>query len=317
MTRVYLTTGIRIIAILIAMFLLLWLVVSSNGVLGSTFATGSGTGSLELLIDSTSIYNGVLQPQLSWQLKDLKPGVDHFFQFNDIKPGDQGTTTISVHVKKNAAWVCLDFLNLKDMENGRNEPEGIVDANNTGELSKELEFFAWRDDGDKHFEIGEQPLFGATGDQSAIKVLKGQSYALADSIHKPAYQPNQTKYIGIAWCAGNLSVNVATAQVSCDGKAMGNEAQTDSMSLDVSIRAVAADQQSKFTCTSSNDDSHDEHNDDGHGKDEGHKNNDDNHHDDKDHEEWHQVSDSDSAWSKTKQYCTDVWDKVTKGNKHS
>jgi hypothetical protein len=184
-----------------------------------------------------------------------------------------------------------------------------VDANNTGELSKELEFFAWRDDGDRHFEVGEQPLFGASGNQAAIEVLKGKSYALADSAHKPAYQPGVTKYIGVAWCAGNLSVNVATANITCDGKTMGNEAQTDTMSLDVTIRAVAADQQSKFTCTTGSDD-HDDH--DGH---DGHE--DDNHHDDDYHEEWHQVSHDDSAWSKTKQFCTDAWNAVVKNKKRS
>jgi hypothetical protein len=53
----------------------------------------------------------------------------------------------------------------------------------------------------------------------------------------------------VYWCAGNLSVDIATAKFSCDGTALGNEAQTDSMSIDIAIRAVASQYQSKFSCT--------------------------------------------------------------------
>lgn len=218
---------------------------------GSTFATGSGTGGLELKIDSTVYYNGELQPQLTWEVKNLVPSVDKFFNYPDVKPGDTGTNTISIHVRKNPAWACLDIYNLADEENDINEPESLVDENEGGELSQHLEFFAWFDDNDRIYEVGETPMFG-TSSQSAIQVLNDKTYVLADSEHGSPMPPLHTKYIAIMWCAGNLSVNLDTAEVSCDATAMGNEAQTDSMTVDVSIRAISAFKKPNFVCRKPN-----------------------------------------------------------------
>lgn len=246
MTRNYTTTIVKITLIL-GVVALLFVAFLKDAAVGSTFATGSGTGALELKIDNQTFYNGVLQPTLSWSLKNLVPANDKFFNFTDVKPGDAGTTTMSIHLKNSPAYVCLDFKNLKDEENGINEPESLLDNNNKGELSDELEFFAWSDDGDNKFEIGEKPLFG-TSTQMASVVMASTSYALSDYLNGPAFPTNKTKYVGITWCAGNLAVNLATAKITCDATAMGNEAQTDSMSVDVSIRAVSSTQQPKFTC---------------------------------------------------------------------
>ena len=296
--------------------------------IGQTFATGSGAHGIELKIDSTTYYNSVLQPQLSWSLKNLKPWKDDFFNYKDVKPGDTGTNIISIHIDKNAAFVCLDFQNLRDRENGRNEPEREEDNNGKGELSEELEFFAWHDDGDGLFEVGEEAIFG-TSSQSAKDVLKGKSYALADSVHGSALFPNQTSYVGIDWCAGDLRVNLATAEISCDAEAMGNEAQTDSMTLDVSLRAVVAKQQPWFTCVKDNKPPYGNHGNNGHGNEgdhnddsnPGHSNDpdddtdddglpghhsDDNHHDDDDESEWH-YGVRKSGWQSVKNYCVAAW----------
>lgn len=247
MTRHFTTKLARIITLLLLVAGLAVVVLSQDQIFGSTFATGSGTGALELKIDNQTFYNGALQPTMSWSLKNLVPTTDRFFNFSDVKPGDTGTTTMSIHLKNSPAYVCLDFKNLTDVENGINEPESLVDTTQTGELSQELEFFAWSDDGDNKFEVGEVPLFGIAS-QTANIVLASTTYALSDALHGPAFAVNQIKYVGITWCAGNLSVNTATAKITCDGTAMGNEAQTDSMKVDVSIRAVSSTQQPTFTC---------------------------------------------------------------------
>ncbi len=248
MSRTYIKIGVRTTLIVGVVALLVYALGVRGSSVGATFATGSGTGGLEMKIDSRTIYNGVLQPALSWALKDLTPWADHFFNFGDVKPGDHGTNTISIHIKKNPAWVCLDFVNLKDKENGKNEPESQVDGTSDGELSHELEFFSWMDDGDNKYEIGERALFG-TSTQSAFEVLKGKSYALADAHTGTAFPAGQTKYVGVVWCAGDLSVSTTTASIACNGEAMGNEAQTDSMSLDVALRAVSSKDQKRFSCT--------------------------------------------------------------------
>jgi hypothetical protein len=188
-----------------------------------------------------------LQPTLTWNAKNLVPGVDHFFNFNDVKPGDMGQNTISLHVKKSSAFVCLDFNNLQDQENGINEPESKVDNDLLGELSKNLEFFAWRDDGDNKFEIGEKIIFG-TSTQSASVLLSSTTYAVADAKTGNSCKVDSVNYVGIIWCAGDLTVDVSTAQVKCDGSKLGNIVQTDSMSVDVLLRAVQADSNQGFLC---------------------------------------------------------------------
>lgn len=248
MLRAYRKIGWRAILILSVLAILFSAFIVRSELGANTFATGSGTGKLEMKIDSKTWYNGVYQPQLSWKLKHLNPWSDHFFDFDDVKPGDTGTSSLSIHIKENPAWVCLDFRNLADKENGINEPESHNDGNTQGELSKELEFFGWRDDGDYKYEVGEKSLFGASTTQSASQVLYEKTYALADYANGPAYKSNSTHYVGITWCAGNLEVNTATAKITCDGEVMGNESQTDSMTLDISFRTVSALQQPKFAC---------------------------------------------------------------------
>ena len=238
--------GVRAaIATLVAVVAISALLLNTQISSGYTFATGDG---FNLKIDSHALYNGILVPASTWALKNLVPGVDKFFNLNDVKPGDHGEATISLHVNKNA-WVCLDFKNLQSHDNGVNEPESHEDANGatSGELADGLEFFAWRDDGDDVFELGEKPIFGTTT-QSASIILKDKTYAIADYKTGNPLTASSTRYIGISWCAGDLSVNVATASVSCDGTALGNEAQTDSMSVDISIRAVPKNDKPKFLC---------------------------------------------------------------------
>lgn len=218
---------------------------------GFTFATGKKGETFDLKIDSRAFWNGVLQPGSTWALKNLHPSSDKFFNLDDVKPGDRGNATISLHVNKDA-WICLDFEKLKEKENGRNEPELLEDNSggaNSGELADGTEFFGWFDDGDNVFEVGETPLFGtSTSKQAATKVLNQMTYALADSKTGNPLTASSTRYVGIEWCAGDLQVNIATAVITCDGTAMGNEAQTDSFSVDVSLRAVPVKDNKKFTC---------------------------------------------------------------------
>ncbi len=213
---------------------------------GITYATGDG---FNLKIDSRAFYNGAAVPASTWNLKNLTPGSDKFFNLSDVKPGDRGETTISFHVNK-TAWICLDFEKLKQKENGRNEPESHEDpsgGSSQGELAAGTEFFAWLDDGDNTFEIGELPLFGTTT-QSATQVFNNKTYAIADSLAGYPLVASTTKYVGITWCAGNLGVNLASAVISCDGSALGNAAQTDSFSVDIGIRAVPTKGNKNFTC---------------------------------------------------------------------
>src|SRR3989344_8349373 len=83
---------------------------------GNTFAAGD----IDLQIDNESYaidfnipgFQGtptgalVFNPATSWELTDLEAGVQKFFNFSDLKPGDIGEDTISIHVGSNDAWMC-------------------------------------------------------------------------------------------------------------------------------------------------------------------------------------------------------------------
>lgn len=149
---------------------------------GNTFAAGS----LDLRVDSEAHYNGsICLPNLeteeegdytwqggseypvglpcvgSWAETDL--GVEHrFFDLLDIKPGDNGENTISLHVYDNDAWGRFVVNNVQDNDNDCTEPEtevgdadpecdgqetGFEPAPGAGELAESIAFSAWLDQG--------------------------------------------------------------------------------------------------------------------------------------------------------------------------
>lgn len=213
---------------------------------GETFATNG----IDLKIDSKGWYNGAPLPSATWKLKNLVPGVDHFFQFDDIKPGDFGCEVISMHVKNQDAYLCLDFKNYVSEEHDINEPESIVEPGGSGgELGDATEFFGWRDDGDGKYEPWkENMLFGGMEGEPASSVLNETTYPIGDSKQGGSCKTNTTRYIGMCWCAGDLIIDKKTGKMECDPETIGNEAQTDSWTVDVSIRAEAVKNKKSFSC---------------------------------------------------------------------
>ena len=88
-----------------------------------------------------------------WSENDLEDGVHKFFSFNDLKPGDKGEDTISLHVYDNDAWGRINF-NMRDNDdNGLTEPESDVDSTDgadNGELLSAMgsSFRMWLDQGE-------------------------------------------------------------------------------------------------------------------------------------------------------------------------
>lgn len=206
--------------------------------------------------------------ETSFPASDLDDGF-LFFNFNDLKPDDEGEDTISLHVQ-NDAWACMDLTLTSNDDNGSNEPELLVDVADIpedawdGELGSTLEFFWWADDGDNVYEDDEQQI--SNGVQSLIDLApQGDSFqvALADSAGnvwgtQDPLPANETVYIAKAWCMGNLTLNpvpegegvnpqVATG-VTCAGEDIGNAAQTDSVELTVTFTAVQARHNPDFLC---------------------------------------------------------------------
>jgi predicted ribosomally synthesized peptide with SipW-like signal peptide len=244
---------------------------------GNTFAAGI----IDLKVDNESYYNGAISEETTWmEPADLDDG-RLFFNFNDVKPDDEGEDTISLHVGTNDAWVCMDVSLTSDDDVSSTEPEldgtGDVeeDINDTwdGELADNLQFVWWADDGDNVLEEGENII------SDGVQTLKDLAYtngaftvALADSENNVWGEPegtpipaNETHYIAKAWCFGTLTTdplandsdegpfddenNPRGTGVLCDGTALGNETQTDSATLDVTFRAFQARHVNDFLCS--------------------------------------------------------------------
>lgn len=211
---------------------------------GNTFTAGA----IDLTIDSHCYYNGDDQACVSnWTSKDLISTADKFFDFDDIKPGDTGVNIISLHVENNDAWACLNITNKQDNDNGLTEPEDVVDDTpgvGEGELSEFLSTFVWWDTNQNGaFDTGEAQI--DNGDFKTVDLLP-----LADSQHMPAITGGQTNYLGFAWCAGYWeTVPVAGQPFVCDGSGMGNIAQTDSFTADISFVVEQARNNSSFLCS--------------------------------------------------------------------
>lgn len=265
------------------------LVAAAAVIIGATFAAFSDTetsqgntfeaGVLDLKIDNTSFYNGNLNPDTTWELDELEGKL--FFEFLDVKPGDWGEDTISIHVNNNNAWACFDTALTSDDDVSSNEPELLgqdapEDTENDfdGELGQNLNFSFWVDDGDNVYETGEEIIVEGTADE----LLDGLSVTLADSLSN-LFEENgpligaETYYIAKAWCFGEFVLtpvaqdgvgstdnpetdgydgtngpDVRNDGISCDGSELDNTIQTDTLTADVLFTAVQHRNNPDFTC---------------------------------------------------------------------
>lgn len=231
-------------------------------------------GAIDLLIDNTSYVIDYLTDEenptgaivasaaTTWQqAKDLG-SEDFFFNFSDLKPGDIGEDTISIHVNNNDAYACM-AVNLTDKaEDGIVDPEAEAGDVTTeeGELQNYLQFAFWVDDGDNVFEEDETVAWSGL----ASDLFDGTWQTLADTGESPFDGPipgDETVYLAKAWCFGDLSENPQTegdqtpsernaTGFTCSGDGDQNDAQTDSITADISFYAVQARNNDGFLCSS-------------------------------------------------------------------
>ncbi len=198
----------------------------------------------------------------TWLATDL--GAQQFFNFLDVKPGDRGENTVSLHIDNNPAWACLNIKTTANDENTLIEPEstaGDVTAGpvGNGELAGNLKFQAWLDqgatagfqgddtgEGDNIWQVGEPAL--GNGALSSLIEGNGLTIPLADSVTNGGVPmaPSITNYVGMFWCAG--TVTGGAGNLGCDGSTMGNEAQTDSAKVDVTFTVEQARNNGNFVC---------------------------------------------------------------------
>jgi len=172
-----------------------------------------------------------------WGLKDLGTG-DTFWNFDDVKPGDRGTNVISLHAYDNDAFACLIASDIVDNENTCVDPElAALDTDcgtgpTEGELSDYIKLFTWEDDGDGVYE-------GET-------IIAGPNSPFALAIGNISLTESNTKYIGLAWCAGTQGLSGNT--ITCDGSTMGDIAQTDILTASITAYAEQQRNNSNFSC---------------------------------------------------------------------
>lgn len=168
---------------------------------GNTFVAGK----LDLKVDSECSYNGVSKSFCKWDMMDIDGQNKLFFDFNDVKPGDYGEDTISLHVEDNPACGFIHLVKTSDLDNACTEPEGKDEMKGTsgsegcdadGELDEKIIFKTWLDldcdntqdtneptltegplDGNKYWAIGELPV-GA-----APKMCFGISWKLPNGVN--------------------------------------------------------------------------------------------------------------------------------------
>jgi len=223
---------------------------------GNTFTAGA----IDLKIDNTSYYNDFPNPETSWELDDLDGHL--FFNFLDLKPGDEGEDTISVHVDNNDAWACMDINLTANEDNGSTEPE-LEDEDpyteNEGELAEAINFIWWQDDGDNVLEEGEQESVI----EATLGGLNGFALSLADISGNALFgneplEGGETYFIGKAWCYGDMAINPLPEgngspadrpeNIDCDGDSLNNSTQTDRVVLDLTFEAVQSRHNPEFRC---------------------------------------------------------------------
>lgn len=136
-------------------------------------------GALDLKVDSTAHYAGMVcalneQQVYVWTDEDDNPNnnprtellglpcvgtwpesdldeTHRFFDLTDVKPGDEGENTLSLHVYNNDAWLRMVLNNVFDLDNSCPEPELEAEPGCTpegeGELDEVLAFQVWLDQG--------------------------------------------------------------------------------------------------------------------------------------------------------------------------
>jgi len=223
-------------------------IVVRNKPLAANPVTGNPAGllfKLNIQRENCEADSAFQQACMLWQSQDLT-GDEQFFNFGDIKPADEGTNLISLHVTSNDAFVCLIPDNVIDDENVVVDPEIPAGDDNqvgipNGELSDQIEFFGWDDDSDGVYEDGEEVLIPAGTSLNDIQT----------EMIEMSLSTSGTGYIGLAWCAGTQTGPQVTGEdvaLDCDGDGMTNIVQTDKATADLVAYAVQQRNNEDFDC---------------------------------------------------------------------
>ena len=196
----------------------------------------------------------------TWTSTTLGP-TTQFFNFSDIKPADTGEDTISMDLtNSNPAWACADItLTKNQMSTTDTTP---------GELANDIQVFIWNDNGAAGGVTPGNNAYDSAGGDTALTptpvslatLLGGStpnsmaSIPLADSnVADNGGQPlagGSSSHIGFAWCLGTLTVpSTSGGAFGCDGSAVGNSAQNNTLMADITLQLEQSRNQPTFMCS--------------------------------------------------------------------
>lgn len=204
---------------------------------GNTFTAGT----LDLKVDWDEYYNGEL---IETQDETDDPGP--IFNLNDVKPGDYGEVTISLHVYGNDAYGKMTITPTSNDDVSSTEPEldaGDEEEDDTddwdGELAQNMEVVIWWDmydeggtdvdndgmvefPGDNIQDETETVLYEGTAPLETVEIVFDAD-PTTDEIDP--LEACTTYYIGIKWSIGS---------------GVGNIIQSDKYTADISFYTVQA-----------------------------------------------------------------------------
>lgn len=207
----------------------------------------------ELPIDSPSV-----ETAFRAQFADVPDDLSRpLIELDDVKPGDSGEITFSLHLFDNPGYIWMNGRCLENAENGIIEAEGDdTDEDGStgpmgGELLDAIRVTLWYDDGDNVLDTDEQVIFEGplshalvllsnglpldgnpttlfseanfvADETSGNSLLQGRLAASGDNDARDCFESSTTQHIGFSW---ELPVDHA------------NELQTDSVSFDLGFYA--------------------------------------------------------------------------------
>jgi Ca-activated chloride channel family protein len=101
---------------------------------------------------------------------------------DDVKPGDSGCLSLSMHLFDNPGHIWLGTENVSASENGQSEPEAEVDetAQGAGELAESMNARVWYDDGNCELDSGFE------GETAEVVAVLDRSGSMDDDTGNPA-----------------------------------------------------------------------------------------------------------------------------------
>ncbi|QCJ46898.1 TasA family protein [Haloprofundus sp. MHR1] len=217
---------------------------------GNTFTAGK----LDLTVDYKTKYDGAENDD-SGNVRghvDGAPAVGTY-ALGDVKPGDSGCLEFCFEIEDNPAymWACGDLL--ANDENGRNDPEALVDdtggQKGNGELADAIDakLYYCEAPGEVEAQGGEHDHDDDTDGSNVIvtgtlgEVLRTLSTGvpLDAGMDGDAKAGRQRPY-AMENRAGNVTGPCLCLEWHIDFEAVGNEIQSDSIEFDVAFHALQA-----------------------------------------------------------------------------